>query len=115
MRPLPDEIPLELGQGSEDVEDELPAAGGGVQLLLQRLDVHTPALKVPDGVDEVSEGTAEPVQPPDDKGVACSQVGECLRQPRPIRNRAGDRVGIELFAAGRRQGVLLESKGLVKG
>src|SRR3954465_1013666 len=25
--PLPDEIALELGQGPEDVEDELPAAG----------------------------------------------------------------------------------------
>src|SRR3954471_19432065 len=25
--PLPDDIPLELGQGPEDVEDELPAAG----------------------------------------------------------------------------------------
>jgi hypothetical protein len=32
---LPDEVPLELGQRSENMKDQLAAAGGGVDLLLQ--------------------------------------------------------------------------------
>src|SRR4051794_41377724 len=39
---LPDEIPLELGQCPEDMEDELAAAGGGVQLFLERAETDAP-------------------------------------------------------------------------
>jgi hypothetical protein len=34
-RALADEVAFELGQGGEDVEDELAAGGGGVDRLLQ--------------------------------------------------------------------------------
>jgi hypothetical protein len=36
MGPLPDQVPLELGQRPEDVEDQLAARGRRVDLLGQR-------------------------------------------------------------------------------
>src|SRR4051794_13648307 len=38
--PLPDDVPLELGQGPEDVEDELPARGRRIDGLLQAQEAH---------------------------------------------------------------------------
>src|SRR4051812_11859092 len=75
---LPDEIPFELGEGSEDMKDEFPAACSGVDLFLQRPEANAALLQVPDGVDEVHQGPAESVQAPDDQGVACSEVRERL-------------------------------------
>jgi hypothetical protein len=56
---LRDEVSLKLGQRPEHVENELATAGGGVDLLLQRSD----------GVNEMTQAPAEPVQPPDDERV----------------------------------------------
>ena len=67
--PLPDEVPLELSERSEDMEDQLPPARTGVQLLLQALEVDATALQVLDGVDEMPKRAAETVQSPHDKGV----------------------------------------------
>src|SRR5262245_33401477 len=40
QRPLADEVPLELRQGTEYVEDELATARPGVQLLLEASELH---------------------------------------------------------------------------
>jgi hypothetical protein len=52
---LTDDLPLKLGQGSEDIEDQLFATGCGVDILSQRLKAHFPLIKACDGVNEVSE------------------------------------------------------------
>src|SRR4051812_15118724 len=44
--PLADEIPLELSERAEDVEDELAATGRGVDLLLERPKAHSTLLQV---------------------------------------------------------------------
>ncbi len=43
-----------------------------------------PLLQEGDGVDEVSEGAAEPVEPPDDEGVAAAQMRERLGEAGPL-------------------------------
>jgi hypothetical protein len=58
--------------------DQLPAAGCGVQLLLQASKVHTPLLQVPHQLNEMAEGTSRPVQPPHNKGVLRADKAECL-------------------------------------
>src|SRR3954467_1736166 len=115
MRAFLDEIPLELCQCPKDVKDKLAPAGRGVDLLLERSEAHAPVWELPDSLEEMGEGAAEPVQTPDDQGVARTQMGECLSEARAVRDGSGDRVGVDVFAAGRRQRVLLECKGLVKG
>ena len=115
MRPLPDEIPFKLSERSEDMEDELATAGGGVDLLLQRAEANAPVLESPDGVDQMRQRAAQPVQPPDHQGVACSKVGERLGEAGAFRHGARHRIGVELLAAGSGQCVLLEGEGLVSG
>ncbi len=46
--PLPDEVPLELGQRPEDVEHERAAGGGGVDPLGKRAEAEPPFLELPD-------------------------------------------------------------------
>jgi hypothetical protein len=53
----------------EDVEDELAAGGGGVDRLLEAAEPDAALSQAGDGVDQMSEGAAEPVQFPDHQGV----------------------------------------------
>jgi hypothetical protein len=71
------------------VEDQLAARGGGVDLLLQAAP--DPTLGQPgDGVDQVAQGAAEPVELPDDQGVAGAQLVQDLLKDRPVgRSAAG--------------------------
>jgi hypothetical protein len=107
--------PFELGQCPEDVKNQLAATGRGVDLLLEGAEADASLLQLPDRLDQMREGAAESVQPPDNESVARAQVPERLGQTRPVGDRARDGVGVELSAAGRRQGVLLEREDLVKG
>src|SRR4051794_15763398 len=71
---LADDVALELRKGAEDVEDELPAAGRGVDLLGEALEADAAAVKLCDGLDKVLEGAAEAIQAPHHKGVPFPRV-----------------------------------------
>jgi hypothetical protein len=59
-----DQVAFELGQGREDMKDELAGGGGGVDRLLEAAEPD-PALSQPrDGVDQMPQGAAEPIEPP---------------------------------------------------
>src|SRR3954464_14184381 len=66
---LADDVALELRKGAEDVEDELPAAGRGVDLLGEALEADALAVKLPDCLNQMREGAAEAVQAPNHQGV----------------------------------------------
>jgi hypothetical protein len=68
-----DQVALELGQGGEDVEDKLAARRGGVDRLLQAPEPDAALSQAGDGVDQLPKGAAEPVELPDDQGVAGAQ------------------------------------------
>src|SRR5271166_3448960 len=53
--PLADEIPLELGQGGKDVEDQLAAAGSRVDALLEAPESNPPLPESGERLDEVAE------------------------------------------------------------
>jgi hypothetical protein len=67
---LPDQVSLKLSQRAEEVEDKLPAAGGGVDLLLEAAEVDTALLQDGYRVDEVAKGAAKSVQSPHNERVA---------------------------------------------
>jgi len=75
---LADDVALEFSKGAE-VENELPAAGRGVDLLGQALEANTLAVELRDHLDEVLEGTAEAVQAPHYQGVPAGFMHEGLR------------------------------------
>jgi hypothetical protein len=85
-RAFADEVAFELGQGGEHVEDELAAGGGGVDRLLEAAEPDAAVGEPRDSVDEMAERSAEPVEFPDDQGVAGSQLSSsCARVGRSVR------------------------------
>ena len=81
-----DQVAFELGQGGEDVEDELAARGGGVDRLLEAAEPDAAVGQAGDGVDQVPQGAAEAVEFPDDQGVARAElVQELLEGGRSVR------------------------------
>src|SRR4051794_37129692 len=96
------------------MEDELPATGGGVDLLLYRAEANAPVDESGDRLDQVWQRAAETVQSPHHQGVACSKMGERLGETRPVRDGAGCRVGVELLTTGDSERVLLQGEGLIK-
>ena len=85
-RAFADEVAFELGQGGEDMEDEL-AARVVVSIAFLQARNPTPALgQAGEGVDQMPQGSAEAVQFPDDQGVAGAQlVQDLLRTGRSLR------------------------------
>lgn len=75
---LADDVAFELGQRPEDMEDELPAGGGRIDVLGDALEPDLPVCQSPDRFDEVGEGAAQPIQAPDDERIACPDVVESL-------------------------------------
>src|SRR3954468_24767851 len=53
--PLPDEIPLELSERAEDMEDQFAPAGRGVDLLLEGAEADAPSLQVGDRLNEMRQ------------------------------------------------------------
>ena len=68
-RPIPDDLPLELGQRTEQVEHQPPARGGRVDRLPQRAEPDPTFVQRGHGVDQMSKGAAQAVQAPHHQGV----------------------------------------------
>src|SRR5581483_3729022 len=64
LSPLADEFPFEFRQGAEYMEDQLAAAGGRVHAFAEALKTNFAGGESIDGLDEMLQGTAEPVQLP---------------------------------------------------
>ena len=73
---VPDELPLELSQGTEDVDHQPPAGGAGGDGLGQADERNVAGIQCLHRLDEVLEGPPKSVQPPNDDGVARSSRGE---------------------------------------
>jgi hypothetical protein len=114
-RALADEVAFELGQGREDVEDELAAGGGGVDRLLQAAEPDAAPGQAGDGLDQVPQGAAEAVQLPDDQGVAGPQLVQELLEGGPVGAGAAGLLGEHPIAASPLEGVDLKVGLLVGG
>jgi len=90
------------------VENEFPAAGGGIDLLGETLKANLPVVKLGNAFNEIFEGTAKPIKPPDNEGVPVPDVVECLGQAFALCFRAADGIREDFEATGRSEGVLLE-------
>jgi hypothetical protein len=110
-----DEAGFELGQGGEDVEDELAAGSGGVDRLLQAPEPDATVGQSGDGVDQMPEGAAEAVELSDDQGVARPELVEELFEGGAVGAGAVGGLGNDPVAAGALEGVDLELGVLVGG
>src|SRR3954462_15731980 len=78
LGPLAGQVPLELRQRAEDVEDELAAAGGRVDRLLEAAEPDLPGLEGGDRLDEVRERAPQAIEFPDGEGIPRSEEGDGL-------------------------------------
>ncbi len=115
MGALSDEIPLELSQCSEEMEDQLATTGRRVDLLLQGPEANAAFLEVTDGVDQMRQRATEPVETPDNEGVPLTEVSQCICKPWAVCTGTRCRVGENPLTACSGECVLLEREGLVKG
>lgn len=90
---LSQEFAFELGQCAEDVEDELPHRTCRVDRSLKRAESHLPLAESLNLCDELFEAAAEPMEAPDDEGVAGTSVSMCLLQTGPFRFASRNLVG----------------------
>lgn len=75
-----DELTVVLGHGCEDVEDEPPAWGGGVDALFEDDEVDSFVLEAADEVEEVLVAAPDPPEPGHHDLVARHKAGKHLRE-----------------------------------
>jgi hypothetical protein len=109
------QVVLEFGRGPEDVGDELAARRGGVDLLGQGSEPDPAVRQVGEGLDQVLERAAQPVEAPHHQRVAGAQVGKHVPEDDAIGLGAAGRLGEDLAAVRLREGVDLEVEGLFAG
>jgi len=113
---FPDQGGLVVGHQGEHSEDEFAVGGGGVHDPVgQRKHSYAPGFQSGDDVDQVPQVPAEPVDFPDDQGVARPQVLQAAVPLWPVGFCAGGDVLVDLEAAGGPQGVELKLGVLVGG
>jgi len=74
------EVALELGKRAKDVKDQLACTGRRVNVLGQAAEANSPFMKRRNSLDEMLQGTAEPIQPPGDQSIALAQVEQRVVQ-----------------------------------
>src|SRR5439155_14757292 len=98
---LANEVALKLGQGAEDVEDQLAARCRGIDVLLQATEANVATLELGYGVDQMPQRASQPIQFPDHECVAWPQLVEDLGKCGPLIERTAGRVDEDAITAGR--------------
>ena len=99
-RALGDQLALKFCQGSEDAEDELARRGGGVDrstLTCEDFQADVASSEVVDGVDQVVQVSAKPVELPDHERVTVAKRFQALGQARAVIAPPGRLVLVETF------------------
>lgn len=76
--PLDGELALELRQAGDEVDHESAGGGGGVDRLVQALQVDAALDESVDSGHEVGQGASKAVEAPHDEGVALTELGQGL-------------------------------------
>src|SRR5262245_8185892 len=92
---------------------QLATRGGRIEGLVQAAEANAVLLQPRHPGDQILEGAAKSVQPPDHQGILGSQDLLELRQPRPLGHRATHAIHNDLRTARLPEGVLLELEVLI--
>jgi hypothetical protein len=105
-----DQVAFELGQGREQMEDELAARGGGIDRFLETPETDAAVAEAGDGIDQVAQGATQPIKPPHHKGVARTKLVQELLEAEPCDN-AGCATLISDMGSGRMLAALWRGSG----
>ena len=109
------EFALELGQSPEDVEHQRAAGCGGVDLLGERAEAEPLLLERFHWRHQLRQAPPQPVQPPDDQGVALPYPVQRLGKAGPVGPGPGGPVLENPPVSGGIERVELRLRVLVKG
>ena len=113
MCPFSDEFPFKFSQCSEDVKDQLAAAGCCIDCFCDALKSNSLLLQVCHRGNQVRKRPSQPVKSPDNKGVTTTQVGECFLKAGTACFGPADLIGEDFLAAYLFEGIALGIKVLV--
>ena len=108
MGALHEHVALVLSQSAQYLEHELPAGRSRVNRVLQGYQVQLAAAKVFDHLNQVLGGAAQPVEPPDDDGVAGSSIDQQFLPNGLVGLRPRDGIGEQVLAIGLAQSIELQ-------
>jgi hypothetical protein len=113
LGPLADEIPLELGQGPENMEDQLAPRCRRVDLLGQAPEANPPLRQGRNRLDQMRQRATQAVESPDDERVPRPEIRERFFKSRPAGFGATGDILEDPATSRRREGVALQVEGLV--
>jgi hypothetical protein len=114
-RALHDQGPLELGERSHNVQDQASSRALRIDRVGQGFEIDPAYAEVRHNLDEMGEGSAEPVQLPYDQRVAPLERSECTNKTGSgCCGSAHPVVGVNSSTACRRECVSLNVKRLVR-
>jgi hypothetical protein len=112
LRPLDDQAALELGQSAHDVHDRRSAGARCVDRVGQAAEVDAACPDFGDERNQVRKGPAEPIQFPNNEGVARAKGGKgCIKSAA----RCDAAAYTLALATGSSEGVTLQGEVLVNG
>src|SRR6266542_4280882 len=114
LRPLPNKVAFELSQRSEDVKDQLAAAGGRIDAFSDAAKSPTEGIQLRHDINEIFERTSEPVEFPNDEHIAGAHKGQGLQEARPLGFGPTHGIGEDVLTAGTREGIFLQVQRLIE-
>lgn len=102
-----------LGQGAENLKHGLAARRSRVDGVLQGNQVQAAATQVLDDLNQVLGRAAQPVEPPDNDGIARPRISQQFFPTGLVSLHTGNGVRIDVVAAGLAQGVELQGEHLL--
>lgn len=88
LRPLADQVALELSQRTKELKDQSASAGRGVKSLLKTDKTHALRFQLLDHFDEVFQRPPQPVKPPDNEAVSAADKAQGFGETGPLGLRA---------------------------
>ena len=97
------------------MKDQFPPTGGGINLFRDALKSDVPVVEMGNCFNEMFEGAAQPIQPPDNEGIPFPDILQRLLEAFALRFCPADDIGVDFGAPDLLQGIFLQIKGLFAG
>ena len=110
---LDGQLTFHLGKAGHDVEEEAPGRRAGVDGVGEAPELDALLVQLADQIDKLLDRAAQPVELPDDQGVALTQHFERFAQARTVCPCAAHLILEDLLASGLGQGFTLQLKVLI--
>ena len=108
-----DEATLEVGDGTEDMKDELSGGRGGIQAFLEAHEMDAAAVEIVNGFEQFSKGSAQAIEACDTKAITRAGVVNEFFEAGAFEAFSGDGVREDTNGTGFAKSVVLGVRVLI--